>query len=245
MSAFPEALKPISEVLGVKPEQVGLSIAIGKKHTEWKNDPRRDLIKIKWLESSHDLSIKSSVTPKSTFTEAINKRRSCRKFNPSKPVATKDLEQIAAFAKSYPTGRDAQPFDILVVTKPEAIKTAAIDTFDSLSNDIKTKFGNAFTWESIFYNATAVFFVYEARPLSPDCTKWDLGIVTQSILNAATFYGYQATTIGMVTHANSKKLKSELGFPAESDVLAVCLGVPADDWKNIEREFKSTVKYVE
>lgn len=245
MSAFPQALEPISAVLGVKPEQVGLSIAIGKKHPEWKNDTKRDLTQIKWIESSHDLSIASGLTTKSSFIDAINKRRSCRKFNPSKPVATKDLEQISLFAKSSPTGRDAQPFDILIVTKPEVIKSAAQDTFDSLPAEIKTKFGPSFNWESIFYHAPAVFFIYEARELSPDCTKWDLGIVTQSILNAASYYGYQATTIGLVTHGDSKKLKSDLGFPPESSVIAVIVGVPADDWKNQDRELKSTVNYVE
>lgn len=244
LTSFPGALKPIGEALGIPPEQVGMSVAIGKKHPDWKNDPKQDLTKIR-IESSHDTSIKSSQTTKSSWLEGLNTRRSCRNYNPSKPVATKDLEQLALFAKSCPTGCDFQSFDILVVTKPEVITKAAKDTFDSIPAELKNRFGAKFTWEGVFYHAPAVFFIYEARAIRPDCTKFDLGIVTQSILNGASYLGYNATTIAMVTAGNSQKLKSDLGIPSESNVIAVCLGVPSDDCKLAPRELKSVAKFID
>lgn len=63
-----------------------------------------------------------------SFLELAEKRYSSRSFDSGRQIEQEKLDQILRAAQLAPTGRNAQPFQILVLQSEEALKKAAICT---------------------------------------------------------------------------------------------------------------------
>ena len=59
------------------------------------------------------------------FLELFYKRRSIRKFT-EEPVSHEDLVSLLKAGMSAPSGMNAQPWEFVVVTEPEILKSAAM-----------------------------------------------------------------------------------------------------------------------
>ena len=54
------------------------------------------------------------------FLEIMRQRKSCRSFNPDKPVSREDLLKIIEAGRLSPSGCNSQPWKFIVVDSPEA-----------------------------------------------------------------------------------------------------------------------------
>jgi nitroreductase len=176
--------------------------------------------------------------------KASIERRTCRSFDPSKPVPRDILAKIAAAGANAPTGVDAQAFDVVVVTNAAALNTIAAASFEHVDPGLREKFKMPGP-EVVFYGATAVVFIVEARKGAPNCVNYDLGIIAGSIALAAQDLGVQSAILGIVASCPVSVLQQTLGLSGGSVSIAVGLGYAAPGWTPPPRELVSPVKWLE
>ena len=173
---------------------------------------------------------------------AINSRRSCRKFDSTKPIPHEILQKIVDLAISSPTGVDAQSNDLYVVTKKEVNNKISEKAISNLPESFK---GMGLKLSDIFYGAPAVIYIIAARKEREDCAPYDLGIIFQNICVAAKYYGLDSTVIGFAQCCPPKDAKEILGLNEEAPLIGVALGYADKDWKPSEKELKSKVQWIE
>jgi nitroreductase len=136
---------------------------------------------------------------------AIRKRRSVRDFTGA-AVPRPDLEQIVDAGRLAPSGRNQQPWEFIVVTRPAIIAQMKMvaDWID---------------------RAGAVVGVV----LDPASRWWveDGAAAVENMLIAATALGYGSCWLEGYTLEHEEELKELLGVPAERRLLTLIpIGVP-------------------
>jgi nitroreductase len=175
---------------------------------------------------------------------SLRKRRTCRSFDPSRPISRTTLEQIVAAALNSPTGVDRQSFDFYVVTRLTAIEAIGKAAYDAFPDDMKGRLRLTGP-ENVFYHAPAVIVLVPAREERENCVNYDLGIICTAICLAAESVGVQSGIIGLAGFCPPAKLKGILGLKTETSAIAVALGYATADWKPNPRELRTDVRWIE
>jgi nitroreductase len=175
---------------------------------------------------------------------ALNNRRTCRSYDPSRPIPRATLEQIVNSAVNSPTGVDRQSFDFYVITKQSVIEAIAKGAFNTFPADLKEKLGLKGP-ESVFYHAPAVIMLVPAREERKNCVDFDLGIIANSICLAAESVGIQSGAVGLAGCCPPAELKEILGLKTETSAIGVALGYATADWKPAPRELKTPIRWIE
>lgn len=176
--------------------------------------------------------------------KATLERRTCRSFDPSKPVPRDLLAKIAGAGANAPTGVDAQPFDIVVVTNVAALNAIAAAAFEHVDQALREKFKMPGP-QVVFYGAPAAIFIVAARQGNSNCVNYDLGIIAESVALAAQDLGVQSAILGMVGFCPATVLQQTLGLSDGSATIAVGLGYATPGWNPPPRELVSPVKWLE
>jgi len=137
--------------------------------------------------------------------EAIRKRRSVREYTGA-PIPKEDLEIIVDAGRLAASGFNSQPWEFVVVTKPDIIIQLKI----------------AAQWME---NAGAIIAVI----LDPSSKYWleDGSAAVENMLLAATALGYGSCWLEGYTRPREDEFKQLLEVPAEKRMLTlVPIGVP-------------------
>jgi len=147
------------------------------------------------------------------FSEIVNTRQSCRKFDANKGVDSKLLKKIAEISRLAPSGRNLQSYSVYI---------AEGDTAKSISEANTSGFNT-------FMKDCPAFFViakkeYEIE-MNRDFRDIDIGILSSYITLAATDLGLSTCILGIF---DEQKIQNILGTKDEIS-LVICVGYPADD----------------
>ncbi len=139
--------------------------------------------------------------------EAIQQRRSVRSYTGA-PIPRQDLEKIVDAGRMAATGHNCQPWDFIVITRPDLIE----------------RLGQVRKWMA---QSGAIIAIV----LDPSTRYWleDGSAAAQNILLACTGLGYGSCWVegGVIPVEN--ELKELLGVPAEKRLLiVVTIGEPAE-----------------
>ena len=174
--------------------------------------------------------------------KAIEERRTCRQFDPSRAIPRDVIEKIARAGVNAPTGVDAQSFDLYFVSKQEILNRVATEAIKNLPPVFASK---NLQPENIFYRAPTVCFIVPAREERADCVNYDLGIIADSLCIEAQLSGVSSAIIGLAGCCPASVMKEVLGLQKEATAIGVCLGYAAPEWKPQEKEIRSKVHWIE
>ncbi len=139
--------------------------------------------------------------------EAIEKRRSIRKYKPD-PIPLEHLRKILETARLAPSAKNRQPWRFIVVQDPERKKLLA----------------EAAMKQMFLSNADVIIVALADKEASPKWFKQDVMIAIEHMVLASTSLGYGTCWIGAFTEAPIKKL---LNIPEKFTVVALLpIGVP-------------------
>lgn len=143
--------------------------------------------------------------------DALRARRNVRAFS-SQPISADHLDQILEAGRRSPSSRNWQPWDFIVVTRPEAMAELA-----------RVSPGAAYV-----AGAAAAIALIAHTPdgeRERDRTYYDLGQATMSIMVAAADWGIGTGHAGVADQALARKV---LGFPEDRFCpFLIALGYPA------------------
>ncbi|HET9898847.1 MAG TPA: nitroreductase [Streptosporangiaceae bacterium] len=141
--------------------------------------------------------------------DAIRSRRNVRKYA-ARPVAAADLDEILEAARRSPSSKNTQPWDFVLVTDPEQLK--------SLST----------VWVGAGHVAGSAATIALITSVDDDAkgrVQFDLGQAAMSIMLAAADLGIGSCHSGVGDHDLARKL---LGYPRDKTCsLLISLGYPA------------------
>lgn len=142
--------------------------------------------------------------------EVIKKRRSIREYK-DKPIPEEALEKIVDAARFAPTARGVEPWEFIVVTKPETLKKIA----DLAENGRFVAQAKA---------CIAVFCQDTKYYLEDGCAA------TQNILLAATSLGIGSCWVAGDKKPYCSQISSLLNVPTQFKLVSlIALGYPAAD----------------
>lgn len=153
------------------------------------------------------------------FRELVERNRTRRKFDQSRPMDRQTLVDLVELARFTPSAKNMQPLKFAVTVDP----TQCDEIFPLLG------------WAGYFKDwkgpeegerPTGYIVITLDRNLADD-PLGDQGIVSQTIMLGAVEKGYGGCIIGTV---NRKKLAQVFDLPHHLDILlALALGVPAQE----------------
>ena len=150
--------------------------------------------------------------------EVIKNRYSCRNFG-ERQVPNEDLELLAESAVRAPSGRNLQPWHIIVVRDRELIAgmDAATMSYLAAQEDQAAYQRILGRGGKVFYNAGAMIFIM-IDPKDHLASAMDCGIVVENIALAATGLGIDNVICGMAAFVfesdNAEHFKETLKIPA-------------------------------
>jgi nitroreductase len=156
------------------------------------------------------------------FFEAIEKRRSIRKFKPN-PVAREDLKKILEAGRLAPSGGNRQPWCFIIVKDSETKRALSIaadnQNFIADADVVVTALGDPGTESKIPYKLSATRIFHKQDPM----------IAIEHMVLAATALGYGTCWIGAF---NEEEVKGILRIPENLVVVALLpVGVPDENPK--------------
>ncbi len=184
--------------------------------------------------------------------EVVKKRRSIRRFKPD-PVPQEDIDKIIEVARWAPSGFNLQPWEFVVVRKPELRKkiVGMINDNRILTKKMETA---RETWQGQIWKMTGLvegnmdfttapvyillFGDTRTNVALPMFVRYDYRriIYTASLANAFLYMHLAATTLGLASQWISAvqldyvhcMIKDLLGIPGELEVFdMIALGYPA------------------
>jgi nitroreductase len=147
--------------------------------------------------------------------EAIDKRRSIRKFKP-KPVAKADLEKILEAGRLAPSASNRQPWRFAIVRNPKVKENLSVaasnQSFIAEADVVIVALGDPNVYLKPSSSSAAILH------------RQDPAIALEHMVLAATALGYGTCWIGAF---NEKEVKEILKIPEDLTVVALLpLGVP-------------------
>ncbi|NDV19775.1 nitroreductase [Pseudodesulfovibrio sp. JC047] len=153
------------------------------------------------------------------FRELMERNRSRRTFDESRPVAMETLVELIALTRFMPSGRNMQPLKYFAVTDPD--QCAALFPLLGWAGYLKDWKGPA---EGERPTGYIIMLLDKDLADDPGC---DHGIASQSIMLGAVEKGLGGCIIGT---CNRKKMGEVLDLSEKYDILLVlALGVPTQD----------------
>lgn len=161
------------------------------------------------------------------FLDIMKQRKSCRAYQPDKPVAHDDLLKIVEAGRLTPSGCNSQPWKFIVVESPEAKEKLcdAIVTEDG---------GTGAPWR----HQVAAFIILveqkaEVRPLvvshyhdTQRFAQGDIGAACMNMCHEAFSLGLGTCPIGV---NEQSKMEKHFGIPHGCEVrIVLAIGYPAD-----------------
>jgi nitroreductase len=144
--------------------------------------------------------------------DALRARRNVRAFS-GRPIPVDHLDQILEAGRRSPSSRNWQPWDFVVVTRPERLAELA-----QVGPGARYVAGSAAT--------IALIAPVPDGQNERDRCQYDLGQATMSIMVAATDLGIGSGHAGVADKVLARKL---LGFPEDRFcAYLIALGYPAD-----------------
>src|SRR3972149_9546657 len=142
--------------------------------------------------------------------EAVEKRRSIRKFKPD-PIPDKDLKKILEAGRLAPSGGNRQPWSFIIVRKQETKKSLATSA----------------NLQQFIADADTVVVALGDPAASRNLYKQDPMIAIEHIALAATTLGYGTCWIGAF---NESEVKEKMKIPENMTVIALLpIGVPNEN----------------
>jgi nitroreductase len=154
-----------------------------------------------------------------TFRELMERNRSRRKFDESRPVSADDLVELVDLVRFMPSGRNLQPLKYIVTADP----AQCAEIFPLLGWA-----GYLADWKGPAEGErpTGYIIMLLDKDLS-DTPHCDHGIACQSLMLGAVDKGFGGCIIATV---NRKKLAALFDIPDRFEILMVlALGVPAQE----------------
>jgi nitroreductase len=140
--------------------------------------------------------------------DAIQNRRSARRFKQDKPVEQEKLLKILEACRAAPSSHNRQPWEFIVITDKDVLKAISNETADG---------------RFLADAPMAVAMVLDPK-VSPDQYIADGGIMTQNFALATYALGLGTCWVGTM---NRDRVKEILGVPAIKHILTVLpLGYP-------------------
>lgn len=175
------------------------------------------------------------------FTDVINNRYSCKKYNTEKQVSDEQLNAILEGGRMAPTAKNLQEQHIYVVRSAEGL--AKIDQHTPCRYGAPTVLVVAYDKTNVYTYPTAA---------GPDTDKRQSGIEDAAIV--ATHMMLAATNVGVnscwLNCVHIDDLHAALGLPENEEILMLLdLGFAADDAKPLPNHFSrkplsDTVSYL-
>jgi nitroreductase len=154
-----------------------------------------------------------------TFRELMERNRSRRKFDESRPVSAQDLTELVDLLRFMPSGRNLQPLKYVVTADPA--QCAEIFPLLGWAGYLADWKGPA---EGERPTGYIIMLLDKDLTDDPHC---DHGIACQSLMLGAVEKGYGGCIVATV---NRKKLAAIFDLPERFEILMVlALGVPAQE----------------
>jgi len=168
-----------------------------------------------------------------SLIHVIRRRRSVRRFKPSRTVPRETLLKIAEAARWAPTGANSQCFDLVIVDEPE-MREKVLDVFLAQSNRLidhvkgfpavkKTYMANTVAifivladerWKKAFPVATSPDWADEYRANNERILLASIGAVVQNIQLAVTAVGLTSAWLsGGGEDTTNRDLRALLDYP--------------------------------
>lgn len=173
------------------------------------------------------------------FLELVNKRQSCRAYDPLRPVENEKIERCLEAARLAPSACNAQPWKFVVVDEPglkKKIATAADARFLGM---------NRFTKDSpilVVVVRESANFTSKLGTLLKDkpYPLMDVGIAVEHFCLQATSEGLGTCIMGWF---DEKKVKELLGIPVRRRAeLIVSVGYPATE--NLRKKIRKPLEEI-
>lgn len=192
------------------------------------------------------------------FLGLLKKRRSIRKFKET-PVKDDDLQKIVETVHYTPSGMNCQPWELLVIRKPEIKETIAGFVVEAMKEVMRkrpplpdgrkpqppTGFAKAPVFILIFDDNRTRNFI---PPMNGERSKYltfsNLALAFYNMILAATSLGLGAQWISIVSDPSvSKKVKERLKIPDSMQLYAMmALGYP--DMEPAPKKMRETAEIV-
>lgn len=159
--------------------------------------------------------------------DAIQNRRSVRKFKKDQPVEEEKLQKVLEACRAAPSAHNSQPWELIVIRNKDILKAIAKET----------AYGQ-------FLSSVPMGVAIVLDPkASHDFYMADGGILTQNFALAAHALGLGTCWVGTM---NRDKVKPLLGIPVEKYLLTVLpLGYPDGKFPAIPRKQLKEMIYYE
>lgn len=161
------------------------------------------------------------------FLDIMKQRKSCRAYQPDKPVSREDLLKIVEAGRLTPSGCNSQPWKFIVVDSPEAK--------EKLCDAIVTNEGTTGAPWRRDVAAFVIFVEQPARVMSAvvkhyhDTQRFaqgDIGAACMNMCHEAFTLGLGTCIIGVNEQA---KMEKHFGIPRGSEArLVLAIGYPVD-----------------
>jgi nitroreductase len=159
--------------------------------------------------------------------DAIQSRRSVRKFKKDVPVEEDKLRKVLEACRFAPSAHNNQPWELIVIRNKDILKAIAKET----------------AYGQFLSNVTMAIAVVLDPKVSHDFYMADGGILTQNFALAAHALGLGTCWVGTMNRENVKQL---LGIPAGKHLLTVLpLGYPDGKFPVIPRKKLEDMIYYE
>ena len=161
------------------------------------------------------------------FLEVMQKRRSCRSFDPSRSVSREDLLKIVEAGRLSPSGCNSQPWKFIVVDSPEA-KAKLCDAVVVDGGKTGAPWREQVSAFIILVERTAkvmpmvVEYYKDTQRFAPG----DIGAACMNMCHEAYSLGLDTCIIGM---NDQRKMEQHFNIPADCDarlVLAIGYAAP-------------------
>ncbi|MDR1410257.1 MAG: nitroreductase family protein [Oscillospiraceae bacterium] len=140
----------------------------------------------------------------------IFKRSSCRDFDPT-PLSHEDLKVIAKAGVAAPSGMNAQPWHIGVITDADIITELEVEGLANLKKtDIAGYTRIQLRGGTLFYHAPVIAVIWVRDSYKSGAELLDCGIVTQNIALAAQSLGIASCICGFANYAFVGERTAEL-----------------------------------
>ena len=178
---------------------------------------------------------------------ALNTRRTIRQYKED-PIPKEQLEAIIKATLNSPTACDCQEIDLYVcqdkakLDKMTEVTLANIPegfrkSFEARTEQLKVK--NVFTCD-----APCVVFLVKNERADPLFASIDTGIVSMSLLVAASEFGLSTMCLGCVLCC-SKQIEEIIGLPEGKLAMAVAIGQAREDATVGPKEIRAKAVYLE
>ena len=178
----------------------------------------------------------------SDYFDLVNKRESCRNFDPDRPVEKEKLMRCAEAARLAPSACNGQPWRYLIVTNAEFAAKLKPLMMELGQNKFLQKCP---AFAVVLEEPTVMKVSLSEKFKDQNFAPIDVGLSVSQFCYAATEQGLSTCLIGW---HNEKKIRELFGVPKTSRVrLVIAVGYAASDKlrEKIRKPAEEVIQYIE